>query len=659
MKRKNCQEHHRLIEFVSVDSGKLGCHLCVAFGELRQEKVVGLETVERTERVEVGINKESLGKMSIKPPFDVKVLSISSPAFISVRPVQWEEAAFEMQQQLSSFYTLSDPQPSAIVKICVGSVCAARCGNKWFRAVVVSMVEGEIDTVTVRLVDLGKIEMIKVENLKLLYPHFIPSPALAIICHLHGLQHWSDKEWLEEQVITMKNMLPVDQDVTMIHRGGPIMNNCGGHYSLPVDLIWEEIEMPDPFLPKVVTEFSLTKLVAVKFGVTGHDELNDTVEVDNSDEMNSEDIVNEFSHVEPLQQTENFRWLDPEIPPSTQFTARGTFVDGSGQIYIQLHAQRHTVRVLRRLLNEKFSDSQPDCQVRKLRPMDECCVRWRDGNWYRARFIKYFDTDQQEGLVMLVDYGNLYQVEVEDIRSIIYGERIPIQCMRTVLAGLEPVGGSWSQDCLDFIQEKINYAKLERNYKLRVKVVEKSEAQPFIVSMTDKSSQGVVVDLAQMLVMLFTEDVTMVKSLHALPDPLSLINKSLSWSVVPTGHYKQSNPYLLLCPQYSAGTEQVATIPTIDWDMAGLTVGQMLLVKLADIESFNQVYVHPIHPTSAYLSKLATQHVELSKAVQAECEVKPPVLQPRPGLLVAVRWARDGWFRAVIGECTDTAVFVK
>ena len=64
MKRKYCQEHHRLIEFVSLDSGKLGCHLCVAFGELRQEKVVGLETVERTERVEVGINKESLGKVT-------------------------------------------------------------------------------------------------------------------------------------------------------------------------------------------------------------------------------------------------------------------------------------------------------------------------------------------------------------------------------------------------------------------------------------------------------------------------------------------------------------------------------------------------------------------------------------------------------------------
>ena len=39
--------------------------------------------------------------------------------------------------------------------------------------------------------------------------------------------------------------------------------------------------------------------------------------------------------------------------------------------------------------------------------------------------------------------------------------------------------------------------------------------------------------------------------------------------------------------------------------------------------------------------------------------MKPPVLQPSPGLPVAVRWARDDRFWAVIGKCTDTVVFVK
>ena len=85
----------------------------------------------------------------------------------------------------------------------------------------------------------------------------------------------------------------------------------------------------------------------------------------------------------------------------------------------------------------------------------------------------------------------------------------------------------------------------------------------------------------------------------------------------------------------------------------------MLQVQLADVESYSCVFVQPADPACGYLVQLTAQHVELARLAQAECDLKPPVLQPRPGLAVAVRWAREGWFRAVIGECTDTSVFVK
>ena len=49
---------------------------------------------------------------------------------------------------------------------------------------------------------------------------------------------------------------------------------------------------------------------------------------------NSEDIINEFFHVEPLEETNNLHWLDPEM-------------------CIQFHSQRHTVRVKMRLHIEK------------------------------------------------------------------------------------------------------------------------------------------------------------------------------------------------------------------------------------------------------------------------------------------------------------------
>ena len=123
----------------------------------------------------------------------------------------------------------------------------------------------------------------------------------------------------------------------------------------------------------------------------------------------------------------------------------------------------------------------PPLLAKTLSPLQECCARWRDGNWYRARFIKYLDKEHQRCFVVLVDYGNIYQVGVENIRCQIYGQRIPIQCLTAVLTGVEPVGGAWSQECLDHIQHRINYAKVEGNEKLRVKIVGESRCLPLEV----------------------------------------------------------------------------------------------------------------------------------------------------------------------------------
>ena len=420
-------------------------------------------------------------------------------------------------------------------------------------------------------------------------------------------------------------------------------------------------------MPEIVTEYSLTKLIAVKFGITSvAAELDETVEdyEEFVDEMNNEVAVKEFSDVVPLTEAEGVRWLVPVLPLENEFTVRGTFVDESGQIYIQLHSHRHTVRVLRMLLNEKFINSESSLD-KDLKPLQECAVQWRDGNWYRARFIKYLDTDtdQKRGLVVLVDYGNMYQVKLKKIRTEIYADKIPIQCLRLVLAGVEPVGGVWTQPCLDFIQENINYARLDGNNKLSVTVVKESRSLPLLVTICEKSTEGVMVDLSTILTMVFPQDVTRSNTCHILPDPLSSLNKSLAWGCVPPGHYKEQNPYLLLCPHsITEISDQVLTMPCIDWDKAGVSAGQKLEVEIPDdnIYLYNEAHVIPVmDPTSSYLSSLHKQHYDLSISMQSVCDNNPPVLQPRPGLPVAARWGDDGWYRGIIVECNDTAVLVK
>ena len=121
----------------------------------------------------------------------------------------------------------------------------------------------------------------------------------------------------------------------------------------------------------------------------------------------------------------DFKWLEPELPSSRKFEARATYVDGSGQIYLQLESQRDTVRILKRLLNEKLGESRMDCDKNSFNSGQECSVKWKDGNWYRGRFLGYCGLDREECCVLLVDYGNLYVTKVQNVRSAIYGERIP------------------------------------------------------------------------------------------------------------------------------------------------------------------------------------------------------------------------------------------
>ena len=60
---RECQEHSRKMEFVSVADGKIGCSHCAVLGEIRGRKVVDLQRVER-EIVESGILKKRMDKLN-------------------------------------------------------------------------------------------------------------------------------------------------------------------------------------------------------------------------------------------------------------------------------------------------------------------------------------------------------------------------------------------------------------------------------------------------------------------------------------------------------------------------------------------------------------------------------------------------------------------
>ena len=167
-----------------------------------------------------------------------------------------------------------------------------------------------------------------------------------------------------------------------------------------------------------------------------------------------------------------FEWLPPELPQKTSFSARGIFVDQSGQISIQLASLKFTIAALRRLLDEKFMNSLPEEDVRPMVEGQACCVKWRDGSWFRGKFVNYVDSSKKSGHILLVDYGNIFVANIkEDVRREIYAEKVPILALRVELGGVTPRSPwkTWTPECLDIIQDQINYERNDhKRRKLRI-----------------------------------------------------------------------------------------------------------------------------------------------------------------------------------------------
>jgi len=593
--------------------------------------------------------------------FKVKILNVLSPDCISVRLNGLEKTAFEMQEAIAKYEVDEGfkPLPHSLLKR--NQSCMVLIKMNWYRGLILEVLEK--DLFKVYLLDIGELKNVNTDSLWELPSSFTKSSALSFFCHLQSL-YPTDMKWSKTHNEEIDKILPEDRLVDLMRRGPPIKMSEGYH-SLPVDFCWEEVSTPDPFQPAIKAEMRLSKYIAESFQLdTKSNSLNETIETDDNmsdfEENNFETDGKEFEKVKPLKDYSKFRWLDPEMPSTNKFSARGTYVDDEGQIYLHLNTQRHTVRMLRTLLNAKLSNSLPDKATNNMNPAQECSARWKDGNWYRARFLKYLDPQKEFSLVLLVDFGNLCSVKTkEEVRTAIYAHRIPIQCLRTVLSNIAPSNGSWSERSLNVLQEKINYAKVDYNEKIYVTMTEDQPYKlPLKVSICNKAE----VELSELLLMALPDDLVKVDqlNLNQMSDLLSLKNERFSWSVVPSGFYSESNPYILLQKEEIQKVEQVK-IPTVDYRLAGIKSGSLIKVQVADVQSHNQVYVHPLYGQCEYLDKLIYKHKEMERQLSEDCEIMPPVIQPKVGMAVAVMWEGDddpGWHRAHIEECTDEAIYV-
>jgi len=642
--------------------------------------------------------------LSSQRQYDVKILSIKNTREISVRFTHWEKPYQDLKNLLEEHYSqmvngISSNFVRSLKKDEI--VCVQKKGG-CFRAKVIQGVDrtsnGKIsngpcylspdgnyyynqqndviesnDQIIVRLVDTGEVACVDSVDIRHCPNKFLTAHAFSFLCHLDklkGIGSLISEEKLEEVV----KHLPMNKVVSLRREDGPIMmkyKDFGveyNFYSLPVDLTWTKNNNSDPFFPNILSYKSLTELFQMSIGLNKNGYLDNTYELIAEDDIPTVEEEKEFKDIQPMEESSTFQWLPPELPEKSSFSARGIFVDQSGQIYVQLNSNRQTVGALKRLMNEKFFDSDPDVNQGRMREGQECCVKWRNDGWYRGRFLCYNDDKKTEANVFLVDYGNIHVANVvTDIRRDIYAERVPIMALRVELAGVTPTGpgDTWTPECLDIIQECISYEGPDKHkkQKLKIKIVDSFGKQPLLVNIYfEEPETKKTVGLAKFLS--YQGEVKLKSNFFPSPEFQDIRQKmDFGIKAVPSGTYKEKNFFVLIQEQsegdFMDSRLGFTDISFIDWNASGLSPGSKLYCEVVEISNSNTLYLHPSDASNKYLTELTDKYDEVFAEVQAECEKAAPVFAPSIGLLVCVKYEQDGWHRAIILNYTDTTITIK
>ena len=298
-----------------------------------------------------------------------------------------------------------------------------------------------------------------------------------------------------------------------------------------------------------------------------------------------------------------------------------------------------------------------------------CCVKWGDprldGGWLRGKFLHYTNSNRTRAKVYLVDYGNPFEADVStEVRRDIYAARVPILALRLELAEVTPLGpnGTYSEECLDIIQEKIAFKirGAKKNRKLKIQVVGSLNKLPLSVNIQFEEDK-VMLDLTELLAHFhFVE-----RKSNQKPSAL-FRERRLNWTkhaveAVPFGFYKEKNFYALIrdtTEEDDLGCKVDHSLNHLDWSKTTLAPGDVMKVEIVEYGDYRTVFLHCADPDQEYLCQMLDEYDNIFEDIQAECDDMPPVFQPRAGMLVCAQ-TKDGWYRAVITGYTERDITVR
>ncbi|KAK1134476.1 hypothetical protein K0M31_007258 [Melipona bicolor] len=172
-------------------------------------------------------------------------------------------------------------------------------------------------------------------------------------------------------------------------------------------------------------------------------------------------------------------WLPAKPIEEDTFVAIPTYLDHYGFLY--LHSKTHSAKILE-YIEMKLEKLYTNC------PTEYCDTTWIVGNlciaqyhankkWYRGKIVAIEENDIIN--VEFVDYGNVEECTIGNLKKKIILENIPIQCTKCLIDGLNPgtENGLWRLEDLD----RIHNLLIER--ECEVTIINRTEKH-LVISLT-------------------------------------------------------------------------------------------------------------------------------------------------------------------------------
>ena len=417
-----------------------------------------------------------------------------------------EESFYQLCRDLSTHFSDSSSLPG-VRHWHAGAGCVVRLqGEGWVRArVLKEEVEGLVE---VFLVDYGVQEVVGVDSIRTLPDKFTMAPFCWTVHLIMLTPAGGAKSWTVVACEKLKELLVRTGMVVEIQVVGDIVKG-----SWPVDVFVQEKDEsagpldPEGFISKSVGDILKEEGLAIqprdgpltlmkRNSIVGEqiDHINPpNVSSDGIKECIVEDLLKEVINDVVLGSyggSNNFQWLEADLPSCSEFTCSVSHVDWDCNLFIStIPGNQDTLRIIQSVLLSKYAGSSHSQDDLHWTSSEACIAQFHlDKRWYRGVVLKVLDTG--ECLVKFVDYGSEERVKPVNMRKGLFLTEVPIQCFTVQMENVRPITEHWAEDVLDFLHKTVV------DQELRVSIIQAKDTFPLPVTLSTKSG----LDIGKMLV---------------------------------------------------------------------------------------------------------------------------------------------------------------